>query len=258
MKTAIIAITDNGYKSAKKLKSALHDATLYFPSKRGPKDDAVMYDVKLSELTTTLFNEYDGLIFCMALGIVIRMIAPHVKSKYTDPAVVVVDDQAHFSISALSGHEGGANNLSITVANIIGANSVVTTASDSAKSIVIGIGCRRGVAKDEVISAILSALSDTGFSVNDVRCVATIDIKQDEVGLIEACMELKVPLEIISSDLIKNFNGEYDRSPFVKEKIGVEGVCEPCALLAGRKPKLVLKKRKTARVTVAITKDSLL
>ena len=64
------------------------------------------------------------------MGICVRTIAPCVKNKYTDPAVVCVDSTGKFAISVLSGHIGGANELTHQVANILGAEPVVTTQSD--------------------------------------------------------------------------------------------------------------------------------
>ena len=77
-----------------------------------------------------LFNLFDAIIAVMAVGIVVRSIAPFIADKTTDPAVVVVDDLGKYAISLLSGHIGGANRLTKIVAGEIGAISVVTTATD--------------------------------------------------------------------------------------------------------------------------------
>lgn len=77
------------------------------------------------------WKEYDGLIFISATGIAVRMIGPYIKDKTLDPAVVVVDDLGRFSISLISGHLGGANELAQWVAYKIQAVSVITTASDN-------------------------------------------------------------------------------------------------------------------------------
>jgi cobalt-precorrin 5A hydrolase len=202
-----------------------------------------------------VFDQYEGLIFIMALGIVIRMIAPLIKNKHIDPAVVVVDENRRFAISALSGHEGGANRLASYVAILLHAESVITTASDTMKRLIVGVGCRKGTSQEEILEAIDQALEKGERSREDVRCVATIDLKGDEPGLREACIHLGLPLKIVPIDQIKTFGGHYQRSSFVKEKIGVEGVSEPCALLAGRRTKLIVPKLKRGRVCVAIARE---
>lgn len=84
----------------------------------------------LGEWTEKQFEDRDGLIFVGAAGIAVRAVAPFLKGKDRDPAVVVVDEQGRFAISLLSGHLGGANDLALRVAEITGAQPVVTTATD--------------------------------------------------------------------------------------------------------------------------------
>lgn len=245
MKVAIIAITEVGKKIAQELSSSLKESEIHFLSRPH----------SLKGMVEEIFHEYDGLIFIMALGIVIRMIAPYLKNKYADPAVVVVDESRRFAISALSGHEGGANRLASQVASILGAEPVITTASDSRKRLIIGVGCRKGTTQEEILEAVGQALKEGELSIDGVRCVATIDLKGNEPGLKEACLALGIPLRTVPFDLIERFNGPYQRSALVKEKIGVEGVSEPCALLAGRRTKLIVPKVKRGRVCVAIAME---
>jgi cobalt-precorrin 5A hydrolase len=245
VKVAIIAITDEGKKTAQELAASLKENQVYFLS--GPH--------ALRRTVEKIFDQYEGLIFIMALGIVIRMIAPYIRNKHVDPAVVVVDESRRFAISALSGHEGGANRLAVQVASILGAEPVITTASETKKSLIIGVGCRKGTSQEEILEAIGRAMKKGGCLMDDVRCVATIDLKGNEPGLRETSLMLGIPLRTIPTDLIKRFNGPYQRSAFVKEKIGVEGVSEPCALLAGRRTKLIVPKMKWGRVCVAIARE---
>lgn len=246
MKVAIVAITKKGKNAAIKIKKNISGSKVYvLPLKGGLRD-----------LTKKLFSEFEGIVFCMAAGIVVRVIAPYINNKYADPAIVAVGEGGRFAISLLSGHEGGANNLAIRVANSLGAEPVITTASESRRNMVIGIGARRGIAKEEVIKAVRYALAKTRHSINRVRYIATIDLKQDEQGLQDACAELGIPLRIVSAKLVKKFSGAYNRSPFVKEKIGVEGVSEPCALITARRPRLILPKTIVGRVTVAVAKEA--
>ncbi len=242
MKVAIVAINEKGKRAGLAIEKSIPGSKLYTPA-------------KLKDIVRKLFDEFDGIVFCMAAGIVVRVIAPYIKNKYSDPAIVVVDEARRFAISLLSGHEGGANSLAILVANSLGAEPVITTASESMRNIVIGIGCRRGIDKGEIIKAVRYALAKTGHSINRVRYIVTIDLKQNEPGLRAACMELGIPLRTVSEELVKRFNGTYKRSAFVKERIGVEGVSEPCALITARRPKLILPKTIIGRVTVAAAKE---
>lgn len=85
---------------------------------------------KLSAAVADSFHAYDGLVFVMATGIVVRLIAPCLENKLTDPAVVVFDEQGQHGISLLSGHIGGANELTRQLCQVIGAGPVITTATD--------------------------------------------------------------------------------------------------------------------------------
>lgn len=85
----------------------------------------------------SVFNEYDGHIFIMATGIVIRKIASLIKSKDTDPAVVVIDEGMNFVISLLSGHLGGANDLAQKLHKIFGLVPIITTSSDVTGKIAV-------------------------------------------------------------------------------------------------------------------------
>jgi len=245
MKIAIIAINKEGEKTAQILNRNFIDSEIYTLTNK----------VSLKNLVGEIFNKFDGIIFIMALGIVVRVIAPYLKDKYYDPAVVVVDKAKRFAISALSGHEGGANKLTFIVARILDAIPIITTASDTGKKIIVGIGCRRGISEDAVKKAILSSLKEKNIPLEEVRLVATLDIKRNEKGLIKACLELNLSLVFISKERIKNFCGEIETSEVIERNLGLKGVCEPCALLAGRKTKLILKKKIYPRVTVAIARE---
>ena len=78
------------------------------------------------------WNDYDGFVFIGAMGICVRTIAPYIKDKHEDPAVVCVDSMGQNAISVLSGHIGGANDLTRDIAAILGAHEVITTQSDNA------------------------------------------------------------------------------------------------------------------------------
>ncbi len=84
----------------------------------------------VGEWTGRLFEHVDGLLYIGAAGIAVRAVAPYLRDKMTDPAVVVIDEQGRFAVSLLSGHVGGANRLAGLAADILGAVPVITTASD--------------------------------------------------------------------------------------------------------------------------------
>lgn len=79
------------------------------------------------------WKHYDAFIFIGAMGICVRTIAPHIEDKHKDPAVVCIDSLGQHAIAVLSGHIGGANELTSHVASVIGANAIITTQSDNAR-----------------------------------------------------------------------------------------------------------------------------
>ena len=129
-KIAVWVITPNGVKLAQTLSRNLSGAALYISEKIREAANGHVSFQNLSETVRQNFDQFDGHIFIMSTGIVVRIIAPLIKSKVADPAVVVVDDQANHAISLLSGHLGGANALTLKIADIIGADPVITTATD--------------------------------------------------------------------------------------------------------------------------------
>ncbi len=86
-----------------------------------------------------IFSSYDQLAFFVSIGAVVRLIAPHLKSKEEDPGVVAVDDMARFVVPILSGHLGGANAFAEQLAGILGATAVLTTASDAGNTLAVDI-----------------------------------------------------------------------------------------------------------------------
>src|SRR5258708_2626421 len=131
MKLSLIAITKHGVGHALKLRSAFPDAELFISEKQKAEgQDGARYFGTIKELTAELWEKTDCLVYVVSLGAVIRTIAPFLKNKDVDPAVVVVDDACRFAISVLSGHVGGANEATEAIARALGAQAVVTTASD--------------------------------------------------------------------------------------------------------------------------------
>ena len=121
MTRAYLAFTETGLALAKRLSAALPGSVA-----RCGQDG-----VSLAEWASAQFVQSDALIFVGAAGIAVRAIAPHCKSKTTDPAVVVVDECGRFAVPILSGHLGGANDLARAIAAVCGAVPVITTATDA-------------------------------------------------------------------------------------------------------------------------------
>jgi cobalt-precorrin 5A hydrolase len=130
MKIAIITVTDSGARLAARTAEKLAGTVdLYIKVGREGGTDGNIYE-HLGELIAAIYGKYNGLVFIMAAGIVVRLIAPHIRDKRFDPAVVVMDEAGSHAISLLSGHIGGANGLARTVAAAVGATPVITTATD--------------------------------------------------------------------------------------------------------------------------------
>ena len=189
-----------------------------------------------------------------ATGVAVRFLDGLIADKHSDPAVVVLDEAGRFAISLLAGHEGGANALAYRVAAIVGAVPVVTTATEAAKPLVIGIGCRKDVATERITAAVLQALGT--HTLDEVREVATIDLKQDEPGLLAFCAAHDLPLRIITRETVAARSWVTAPSAWVSQQIGVDGVCEPCALIASPRGKLIVPKTTLDGVAVAIVEDS--
>ena len=139
-KTAVLAITKNGIKIGEELKRIFPDWSIFAPLKLSNENtEIVWYSEPTTDKIVELFKNNNALICLFSLGAVIRLIAPHLKDKKTDPAVIVIDDKTNFVISVLSGHIGGANELTEEIAEKLGALPVITTAADVNKTIAVDL-----------------------------------------------------------------------------------------------------------------------
>lgn len=192
MKVAIISFSRSGYRLSEMiywvLKERDYEVTSYTKSKYTKKilDESQLdeesrdfrntrmfsnpVDESMKEWTKRRFQDSDAIVFIGACGIAVRSIAPFVKSKKIDPAVVVVDEQGKFAISLLSGHIGGANELAEEVAEIVHGQPVVTTATDLNGKFAVDVFAKKNncfisdmeLAKE--ISAALLAGKEVGFA----------------------------------------------------------------------------------------------
>ena len=126
-KIAIIISSEQGLQIARTIRQELPGTELF---SKGEQADCTGI-ASITAFVSEHFSRYDALIFIGALGICVRAIASSVQSKYTDPAVINIDTTGRHVISVLSGHVGGANQLTRRVAHILGAEAVITTQSDN-------------------------------------------------------------------------------------------------------------------------------
>jgi len=330
MKTAIICFSDAGAALAQRLSKAL-DADIHSTEKY-----AHLYGFTAHKSITAdmgyLFENRSALVFIGSCGIAVRCIAPHIRNKTTDPAVIVLDDAGRFVIPVLSGHIGGANELARSIAELIAATPVITTATDvhgrfscdewavrngcaissliTAKEvsaailksdipissefqlpeampgglikedsgslgiyiginrakpysttlalipriITVGIGCRRGASCECITGYISEVLRASGIDSRAVKAIATIDIKKDEPGLIEAAAKLGVPLVFYTAEELNAVEGDFAESEFVKKTTGTGNVCERAAAAAGGR--IIVKKAAWNGVTAALSEDN--
>lgn len=187
MKTAVISFTAAGGKLNNIISGILLTDSY--------KDAKNIY-----ALTGNLMKEYDALIFIGAAGIAVRAIAPYIKSKDIDPAVIVCDEMGKFVIPVLSGHIGGANRLACELAEEINAQPVITTATDINK-----------------VWAVDSWASENGFYIENIKNIKYISsalLRKESVGL-DSDFKINGPLpENIS---FGSFENGVVISPFLKK-----------------------------------------
>lgn len=185
----------------------------------------------------------------MPSGIVIRGIAPHLRNKWVDPAIVIVDKPMRYAIPVIGGHHGG--NEVAKMLESLGMTAVITTAAEYEDGLCVGIGCRKGVGVGEVLNAVRKALREVEAGVEDVRLFATAELKKNEAGLIAAIDTLKKPLMFLKKEEI---NSVLEANPSNARKLGLRSVAEACALYYSRNRELLLPKRVYGNVTVAIAR----
>ncbi|MDO4771807.1 precorrin-4 C(11)-methyltransferase [Porphyromonas sp.] len=127
IKYAIILVSQDSRHLAYAVQKELPETVIY--SKIEVENGIVTSSI--ADTVATLFDKVEALIFIGAMGICVRSIAPHIKDKHTDPAVINIDSTGQYAVSVLSGHVGGANELTSRIARIIGAEEVISTKSDN-------------------------------------------------------------------------------------------------------------------------------
>ncbi|WP_273702687.1 cobalt-precorrin 5A hydrolase [Thermoanaerobacter sp. A7A] len=337
MRIAIIALTKNASKLANEIGQKLK-GDVYVKEKYAVSGNYAI-EGDFVEFVHKIFSKYEGLVFVMATGIVVRAIAGVVKDKFTDPAVVVVDEKGRFAISLLSGHVGGANRLALTVASIISAQPVITTATDiegvisldviakdygyqieniedlkkvsaalvngenvrfvfdedveeipllkdyvkndddgevdafvyvtdkeikkllekpyvilRPKNIVIGLGCKKGIAFEDLLTFVSETFKNLNLSLKSIKSIATIDIKKEEKGIHQLAEFLKVPVVFYTKEDLKKVENKFPISDFVFHTVGVGSVARPSAYLSSDGGKEIAYLKKDG-ITLAIYKS---
>ncbi len=248
----IIALTPKANELGQRIQQALPESELWYKPK------------PFSEKIQRAFREGDKLLFICATGIVIRTLAPVLENKQSDPPVLVMDELSKFVIPLLSGHEGGANQWAESVAKLINAQLVLTTANAYLKPIyTVGMGCERGCPQSELQRLLDECLTLSGLNIEQIESISSIDIKADETGLMALSNALHKPfLTFDVTKLSTVESGLSTRSDYVLNTVGVYGVAESAALYAaqlmtGSTSELVLAKRKTSKATCAIARSYL-
>ncbi len=195
-------------------------------------------------------------ILLMATGIATRFLAGLPHDKQTDPAVVVMDEATRFAVPLLGGHEAGANRLAYEAARVSGAIPIITTATEALKPLTVGIGCRKGVSAESIQQAVALSLEGTAYSTEHIREAATVDRKASEPGLLKWLSLMHIPLRIFSTPQLADRPLTTNPSPWVRQQLGLAGVCEPCALLASVRGKLIVPKKSLRGVSVAVVADA--
>ncbi len=278
----LFSLTDQGQELALRLQTRLQTRGVQteLHHKTKPFTDRVQQVFQQAE------QKQDALIFICATGIVMRSLAPVLQDKYQDAPVLVLDEQGRFVIPFLSGHEGGANHLAAQIAELLQATPVITTANHYLNPVyTVGMGCERHCPRDELQGLLESCLQRAGLTMDQIQSINSIDIKADEVGLIELGKSLNKPFNTWHKDQLNIMDHLLStRSDYIFKTVGVYGVAESAALYGARQlvmssdclqdsseptsdtsiselartqfsqPELLLNKQKTRKATCAIAR----
>ena len=333
-----ITTTPTGLRSLLPLCAAL-PATLWIPESL---DSAVgvheaslihVYQGALKATVADLWSSHDGLIFALATGAVVRLIAPLLQDKATDPAVVVLDEAGQFAISLCGGHQGGSDRLAQTISHYLNATPVLTGAANHlnlpgidvlgrpfgwvkgtgdwtgvASAIArcepvqviqeagtelwqahlpsdhpfqfgwpdvpalqpsqppapkarvwispiqrrfssaadmpkvqwhprvlwVGLGCERGTSQALMEWAIAAICQSRHLAIDAIAGIATIDLKADEVGLVQLCQDHTWPLRCFTAADLGAI-AVPNPSKTVEKAVGTPSVAEAAAILAATK-----------------------
>ncbi|MBI9074577.1 MAG: cobalt-precorrin 5A hydrolase [Desulfatibacillum sp.] len=120
------------------------------------------------------------------------------------------------------------------------------------KCLVAGIGCRRGVSKEELEAFIRVVFQDQGLSIHSLARIVSVDLKADEPGLNQLATALDAPISFYSTNELDQVKSVPNPSPLVDKHIGVKSVCEAAAILATGQRSLIVTKQASKTATIAI------
>lgn len=252
----IICLTDVGLQLARRLQHLLNNASTVVNS------EVCFKPTPFKKGVQGYFTQGDTLIFICATGIVMRTLAPVINDKYSDPAVLVLDEQGQFVIPLLSGHEGGANEFARQVTELLQNQLVLTTANSYLKpQYVVGMGCERHCPEQVLQGLLDQCLIKAGLTIDDISAITSIDIKSDEVGLIALADTLQKPYLTFSAQTLSLMEDRLStKSDYIFKTVGVYGVAESAALyqaqqLTNNGSELLLNKHKNKQATCAIARS---
>jgi cobalt-precorrin 5A hydrolase len=247
----LISLTDPGRALAERLLTMLPDADhLHRPQ---PFQDRVR----------ERFLAGHRLILLCAIGIAVRTLAPVLRDKYQDPAVLVLDEHGRFVVPILSGHEGGANEWARQVARFLGAQHVITGAQRYTQPLLVaGLGCNRGCPLEPLLELLDQTLARHGLSRSELRALASITLKQDEPGLQQLAAILGLPIHFYPAAVLRDYDDRLSRkSEIVFRETGCHGVAEAAALAHAERmvshdypAELLVPKQKNADATLAVAR----
>lgn len=327
-----VSFTEVGAHTARKAAALLPD---FLTERYARTVDPSLAGTQLARFAQQAMVDCDLIVFVGAAGIAVRAVAPYLAGKAFDPAVLVIDEAGRFVIPILSGHLGGANALAQRLADGLGAQAVITTATDGRAAfavdtwaaahgcavvdpenikhvsgallrgepvglrsdfsvegrlpaqvtldgtpdsgfvigfdtkaapfahtlhlvprvVFLGVGCRKGTDAQTIEQAAQAALDSAGVPWEAVRGVASIDVKQNEPGLLRFCEVHGLPLTVFSADTLQSVRGDFTPSDFVARTVGVDNVCERAAVCAAAGGTLLCRKTAQNGVTTALAQQ---
>ena len=252
-----VAATESGREAATYLESLW------------PNEVEIVAADSVADSLRAAFRDCDAVVAFLATGATVRILAPLLGHKTTDAPVVCIDEGRRYAVALLGGHYG-ANDLARRVAAALGADPVISNARDadgirplpplpapmtltpstpSTTRIVVGVGASRGVTAEEVLETIDAALAQAGLSAADVSQLATVDLKADESGIIEAARLRGWPLACHPASELAEVEVP-NPSEVVRAAAGTPSVAEASARHTGpgrELGRLLVHKTKSAR-----------